>query len=132
MALLRNPPELQPFVAAALNDPRPKVAAVGAQVAAFGDQAKIPLQRLLTRLRALHDEWADYAARSGDSEYLSRWNTGYNELERALSIDFANASDSAENAVIWKQALDACVTEACRNSLRQRIARSKFTASLSN
>ena len=132
MALLRNPSELQPFVVAALNDPRPKVAAAGAQVAAFGDQAKIPLQRLLTRLRALHDEWADYAARSGDSEYLSRWNTGYNELERALSIDFANASDSAENAVIWKQALDACVTEACRNSLRQRIARSKFTASLSN
>jgi hypothetical protein len=28
--------------------------------------------------------------------------------------------------VIWKQDLDACVTEACRTSLRQRISRSKF------
>ncbi len=126
MALLRNAPELQPFVAAALNDARPQVAAGGAQVMAFGDQAKIPLQPLLKRLRALHEEWADFDTRSGDSDYMSRWNSGYNELERVLSIDFMNASDSAENATIWKQALDACVTEACRINLRQRIARSKF------
>jgi hypothetical protein len=57
---------------------------------------------------------------------MSRWNSGYNELERVLSIDFVNASDSAENATIWKQALDACVNDACRTNLRQRIARSKF------
>jgi hypothetical protein len=132
MALLRNAPELEPFVAAALNDPRPQVAAAGAQVTAFGDQGKMPLQSLLKRLRALHDEWPDYDAHSGDAEYLSRWNSGYNELERVLSIDFMNASDSAENAVIWKQALDSCITEACRNNLRQRIARSKFSASLAN
>jgi hypothetical protein len=132
LAVLRNAPELQPFEAAALNDPRPKVAAAGAQVTAFGDQAKIPLRPLLQRLRALHDEWADYDTRSGDSEYLSRWNSGYNELERVLSIDFANASDSAENAIIWKQALESCVTDVCRNNLRQRIARSKFSASLAN
>ena len=132
MALLRNAPELQPFVAAALNDARPKVAAAGAQVTAFGDQAKIPLQPLLKRLRALHGEWVDYDAHSGDADYLSRWNSGYNELERVLSIDFANASDSAENAVIWKEALDSCITDACRNNLRQRLARSKFSASLAN
>ena len=132
MALLRNAQELQPFVAAALNDARPKVAAAGAQVATFGDQAKIPLQPLLKRLRALHDEWPDYDTYSSDSEYLSRWNSGYNELERVLSIDFANASDSPENAIIWKQALDSCITDTCRNNLRQRIARSKFTAALTN
>jgi hypothetical protein len=126
MALLRNPPELQPFVAAALNDARPQVAAAGAQVAAFGDQAKMPLQPLLKRLRALHEEWADFDTHSGDPDYMSRWNSGYNELERVLSIDFMNASESAENAVMWKRALEACVTEACRNILRQRIARSKF------
>ncbi len=126
MALLRNPPELQPFVASALNDPRPQVAAAGAQVTAFGDQAKMPLQPLLKRLRALHEEWADFDAHSGDADYMSRWNSGYNDLERVLSIDFMNASDAAENAGIWKQALEACVTEACRNNLRQRIARSKF------
>ncbi len=126
MALLRNAPELQPFVAAALNDARPRVAAAGAQVTAFGDQGKIPLQPLLKRLRALHDEWPDFDAHSSDAEYMSRWNSGYNELERVLSIDFMNASDSAENATIWKQALDACVSEACRNNLRQRLARSKF------
>ena len=127
MALLRNPPELQPFVTAALNDPRPQVAAAGAQVTAFGDQAKIPLQPLLKRLRALHEEWPDFATRSAsDSEYLSRWNSGYNELERVLSIDFVNASDSAENAGIWRQALDSCVTDVCRNNLRQRIGRSKY------
>jgi hypothetical protein len=126
MALLRNAPELQPFVAAALNDARPHVAAAGAQVTAFGDQAKMPLAPLLKRLRALHEEWADFDTRSGDSDYMSRWNSGYNELELVLSIDFMNASDSVENATIWKQALDACVTEACRTNLRQRIARSKF------
>jgi hypothetical protein len=127
LAVLRNGPELQPFVAAALNDPRPQVAAAGAQITAFGDQAKIPLQPLLKRLRALHEEWADYDTRStSDPEYLSRWNSGYNELERILWIDFVNASDSPENAVIRKQALDSCVTEVCRNNLRQCLARSKY------
>jgi hypothetical protein len=127
LALLRNGAELQPFVAAALNDPRPQVAAAGARVTAFGDQAKIPLQPLLKRLRALHDEWADYDTRSGsDPEYLNRWNSGYNELEGILSTDFVNASDSPENVVFCKQALDSCITDVCRNTLRQRIARSKF------
>ncbi len=127
LALLRNGPELQPFVSAALNDPRPRVAAAGARVTAFGDQAKIPLPPLLKRLRALHEEWADYDTRSGsDSEYLSRWNSGYSELERVLTTDFVNGSDSADNAAIWKQALEVCVTDFCRNNLRQRMARSKF------
>jgi hypothetical protein len=127
LALLRDGPELQPFVSAALNDPRPQVAAAGARVTAFGDQAKVPLPPLLKRLRALHDEWSDYDTRSNsDPEYLSKWNSGYNELERILSIDFVNASDSPENALIWKQALELCVTEFCRNNLRQRMARSKF------
>jgi hypothetical protein len=127
LAILRNGPELQPFVSAALNDPRPLVAAAGARVAAFGDQAKIPLPPLLARLRALHDEWPDFDARSGaDSEYLQKWNSGYNELEIVLSTDFVNAEDSPENAVIWKQALDLCITDFCRNNLRQRLARSKF------
>jgi hypothetical protein len=127
LALLRNGSELQAFVAAALNDPRPQVAAAGAQVTAFGDQAKIPLQLLLQRLRALHEEWEDYDTRSNsDPEYLNKWNSGYNELERILSIDFVNASDSPENAVIWKQALELCITEVCRNNLRQRLVRSKF------
>jgi len=127
LALLRNGPELQPFVSAALNDPRPLVAAAGARVTAFGDQAKIPLPPLLARLRALRDEWADFDTRSStDPEYLKKWNSGYNELERTLSIDFINAGDSSENAVIWKQALDLCITDLCRNTLRQRLARSRF------
>ena len=127
LALLRNGPELQPFVSAALNDPRPLVAAAGARVTAFGDQAKIPLPPLLARLRALRDEWADFDTRSStDPEYLKKWNSGYNELERTLSIDFVNAGDSSENAVIWKQALDLCITDLCRNTLRQRLARSRF------
>jgi hypothetical protein len=101
--------------------------AAGARVTAFGDQAKIPLLPLLARLRALHDEWPDFDARSGvDSEYLQKWNSGYNELERVLSTDFVNAGDSPENAVIWKQALDLCITDFCRDNLRQRLARSKF------
>jgi hypothetical protein len=127
LAILRNGPELQPFVSAALNDPRPLVAAAGAQITAFGDQAKIPLQPLLTRLRALHDEWADFDTQSStDPEYLKKWNSGYSELERILSIDFVNAGDSPENALIWKQALDLCITDLCRNNLRQRLARSRF------
>ena len=127
LALLRNGPELQPFVSAALNDPRPLVAAAGARATVFGDQAKIPLQPLLTRLRALHDEWAEFDVQSStDPEYLKKWNSGYNELERTLSIDFVNAGDSPENAVIWKQALDLCITALCRNNLRQRLARSRF------
>jgi hypothetical protein len=127
LATLRNGPELQPFVSAALNDPRPQVAAAGARVTAFGDQGKIPLRPLLKRLRALHEEWADFETRSSsDPEYLNRWNSGYNELERILSIDFVNASDSEENVAVWKQALDLCVTDFCRNNLRQRMARSKF------
>jgi hypothetical protein len=127
IAILRNGPALQPFVTAALNDPRPLVAAAGAQVTAFGDQGMVPLQPLLARLRALHDEWPDFDTRSStDPEYMKKWNSGYNELERILSIDFANAGDSPENSVIRKQALDFCITDFCRNNLRQRIARSKF------
>ncbi|PYU27961.1 MAG: hypothetical protein DMG32_04205 [Acidobacteria bacterium] len=127
LAILRNGPELQRFVSAALNDPRPLVAAAGARVTAFGDQAKIPVRPLLARLRALHEEWPDFDARSAtDPDYLKKWNSGYNELERILSIDFVNAEDSPENAALWKQALDLCVSDSCRNNLRQRLARSKF------
>lgn len=127
IALLRNGPELQPFVTAALNDPRPLVAAAGARVTGFGDQGKVPLQPLLARLRALHDEWADFDAQSSaNPEYLQKWNSGYNELERMLYIDFFNASDSPENALLRKQALELCITDLCRNNLRQRLARSKF------
>ena len=126
LAILRNCPELQPFVSQALFDPRPLVASAGAQVTAFGDQAKIPLQPLLKRLRLLHEEWPDYDTHSTDPEYLNRWNSGYNELERRLAIGFVNATDSPENAAIWKQALDLCVTDLCRNNLRQRRGRSKF------
>ena len=127
LALLWNGPELQPYVSSALNDPRPLVAAAGARVTAFGDQAKIPLPPLLARLRALHDEWPDFDTRSStDSEYLKKWNSGYNELERTLSIDFVNAGDSPENALIWKQALELCITDLCRDNLRRRLGRSKF------
>jgi hypothetical protein len=127
IALLRNTPELQPFVVAALNDPRPLVAMAGARVIAFGDQAKIPLPPLLARLHALHDEWQDLDARSGaDPEYLKKWNSGYNELERAIFIDFANSGDSAENAGYCRQALEFCITDACRKTIRQRMARSRF------
>jgi hypothetical protein len=127
LGLLRNSPELQPFVSAALNDPRPAVAASGARVAAFGDQAKISLPPLLNRLHALHDEWLDYDTRkASDPEYVKKWNSGYNELESILSVDFVNASDSPENVIIWKQALDLCITDFCRNTLRQRLARSRF------
>jgi hypothetical protein len=127
LALLRNAPELQPFVVAALNDPRPLVATAGARVIAFGDQAKIPLPPLLARLHGLHDEWQDFDTQSGtDPEYLKKWNSGYNELERAIFIDFANSGDSAENAGYCKQALEFCVTDACRNTMRQRMGRSRF------
>jgi hypothetical protein len=127
LALLRNAPELQPFVVAALNDPRPLVATAGARVIAFGDQAKIPLPPLLARLHALHDDWQDFDTQSGaDPEYLRKWNSGYNELERAIFIDFANSGDSAENAGYCKQALGFCITDACRNAIRQRMGRSRF------
>ncbi len=127
LALLRNAPELRPFVSAALNDPRPTVAAAGARVAAFGDQAKISLPPLLNRLRALHDEWPDYETHSNtDPEYVQKWKSGYSELESILSIDFVNSEDSPENAAIWKQALELCITDTCRNNLRQRLARSRY------
>jgi hypothetical protein len=41
-------------------------------------------------------------------------------------IDFANAGDSPENAAIRKQALELCITDSCRKTISQRIARSKF------
>jgi hypothetical protein len=127
LAMLRNGPELKPFVSAALNDPRPLVAAAGARVIAFGDQAKIPLASLFARLRALHDEWPDFDTRNGtDPDYSKKWNSGYSDLERVLSSDFVNAEDSPENAALMKQALDVCITDFCRNNLRQRLARSKF------
>ena len=127
LAVLRNSPELRPFVVLALDDPRPTVAAAGARVMAFGDQAKTPLQPLLGRLHALHDDWPEFDTRSqSDPEYLKKWNGGYNELERILAIDFANAGDTPENITYCKQALDFCVTDSCRNSLRQRIARSRY------
>jgi len=127
LAILRNGPELRPFVVSALDDPRPTVAVAGARVIAFGDQAKIPLEPLLARLHALHDEWPDFDTRSQvDPEYLRKWNAGYGELERILAIDFANSGDTPQNATYRKQALDSCVTDSCRNSLRQRIARSRY------
>jgi len=114
-------------VVSALDDPRPTVAVAGARVIAFGDQAKIPLEPLLARLHALHDEWPDFDTRSQvDPEYLRKWNAGYGELERILAIDFANSGDTPQNATYRKQALDSCVTDSCRNSLRQRIARSRY------
>ncbi len=127
LAMLRNAPELQPFVVAALNDPRPLVAMAGARVIAFGDQAKIPLPPLLARLHALHDEWQDFDTRSSaDPEYLKKWNSGYSELERAIYVDFANSGDSAENAGYCRQAVEFCITDACRNTIRQRMVRSRF------
>lgn len=51
----------------------------------------------------------------------------YNQLERILSTDFANSGDTPENSVSCKQALDLCLTDFCRNNLRQRIARSRFS-----
>jgi hypothetical protein len=127
LAILRNSPELWPFVVSALDDPRPTVAVAGARVIAFGDQAKIPLEPLLARLHALHDEWPDFDTRSRvDPEYLKKWNAGYGELERILASDFANAGDTPQNTSYCKQALDLCVTDSCRNNLRQRIARSRY------
>jgi len=127
LAVLRNTPELRPFVFSALEDPRPTIAAAGARVIAFGDQAKIPLQPLVARLQALHDEWPNFTTRSQvEPEYLQKWNRGYNELERILSTDFANSGDTPENSAYCKQALDFCVTDACRNNLQQRIARSRY------
>jgi len=127
LAILRNSPELRPFVVSALDDPRPTVAVAGARVIAFGDQAKIPLEPLLARLHALHDEWQDFDARSQvDPEYLRKWNAGYSELERILTSDFANSGDTPQNTADCKQALDLCITDSCRNRLRQRIARSRY------
>ncbi|HEY6337325.1 MAG TPA: hypothetical protein VIW68_02415 [Candidatus Sulfotelmatobacter sp.] len=127
LALLHNGPELRPFAAEALNDPRPLVAAAGARVAGFGDQGKIPLQPLLARLRTLHDEWPDFDTRSkADPEYLQKWNSGYNQLESMISVTFANTGDSFENAALCKQGLDLCITDSCRKTLSQRIARSKY------
>lgn len=127
LAILRNDPELRPFAVSALNDARPRAAVAGARVLAFGDQAKIPLALLLARLHALHDDWPDFEARNNvDASYTQKWNSGYNELESALTTDFVNSGDSAENSTYCKQALDFCITDTCRESLRRRIARSKF------
>jgi len=127
LAILRNSPELRPFVVSARDDPRPTVAAAGARVIAFGDQAKIPLEPLLARLHALHDDWPNFDTRSQvDPEYLKKWNSGYNELERILATDFANSGDTPQNAAYCKQALDFCLTDSCRHNLRQRIAHSRY------
>jgi len=127
LAILRSSPELRPFAVSALNDVRPRAAMAGARVLAFGDQAKIPLQLLLPRLHALHDEWSDFEARYNvDADYTQRWNSGYNGLETMLAIDFANSGDTLENSTYCKEALNFCITDACRKSLRQRLARSRY------
>lgn len=126
LAILRNSPELQPFLISALNDPRPMVAAAGARAIALGDQAKIPLDLLVARLRALHEEWPDFDKGATDPEYMQKWNSGYGELERILSIDFANSGESTANTVYCKQALEVCITDWCRETLQRRIARSRF------
>lgn len=126
IALLRNAPELKPFVESALNDPRPLVAAAGAQITGFGDQGKMPVESLLTRLRVLHEEWPDFDSKNAESAEQQKWNSGYNELERIISINLVNASDSPEHAAAWKKALDLCVSENCRKMMRDRMARSRF------
>jgi hypothetical protein len=127
LAILRNTPELQPFVVSALNDTRPAAATAGARVMAFGDQAKIPLPPLLARLRAPDDEWPDFDARNNvDTEYTRKWNSGYSELERILSSDFVNSGDSPENSAYCKPAVDFCIPDFCRNHIRQRLARSRY------
>jgi hypothetical protein len=127
LAILRNSPELRPFAVSALNDARPLAAAAGARVLAFGDQGKIPLQLLLPRLHALHDEWPNFDTRyKTDADYTQKWNSGYNELETTLAVDFANSGDTAENFTYCKDALNFCITDACRKTLGQRLARSKF------
>jgi hypothetical protein len=128
LAVLRHAPELRPFAESALNDPRPLVAAAGAQVTSFlaENTAFTPCDKLVARLRILHDEWPDFDPVKSDSALVQKWNSGYNELERMISINLVNASDSPEHAAAWKQALDLCVTDSCRNMLRQRLARSRF------
>jgi hypothetical protein len=130
IALLRNAPELRPFVESALNDPRPLVAAAGAQVAAFGDIGKMPCDKLLARLRVLYDDWQGIdvsgAGAGADSDSQRKWNSGYNELERIVSTDLVNASDSPEHAAAWKQARDLCVTDRFRKMMTDRLARSRY------
>ena len=127
MALLRNPPELKPFVSAALNDSRPLVAAAGAQVTGFEVEDKVRMGNLVRRLRLLHEEWTGFDEKSkSDTDYMHRWQSGYDELERMITIDLVNANDSRENTAVWRSALDVCVTEFCRKEMKSRLARSSF------
>jgi hypothetical protein len=131
MALLRNPPELKPFVSSALDDLRPLVAAGGARASAIGDVAFIPTEPLIARLRNLHDGWHNDVANSDDAKKdggddAPRWSSGYDELERMIVWALVNMNDTQEHAAAWKKAYDLCVSDGCRKSLRQRMDRSRY------
>jgi hypothetical protein len=126
MALMRNPPELKPFVSSALDDSRPLVAAGGARASAIGDVAFIPTEPLIARLRKLHDDWRNDESTKDGGEDGRRWNSGYDELERMIVWALVNTNDTQQHAAVWKEAYDLCVSDGCRKSLRQRMDRSRF------
>jgi hypothetical protein len=126
MAMFRNPPELKPFIASALSDPRPLVAAGGARAFATGNVALIQVQPLIARMQKLHDDWRDSEAKKSAGEPSQPWNSDCDALERMIFWALVNINDSPDHAAAWKEAYELCVTDGCRKSLRQRMDRSRF------
>jgi hypothetical protein len=123
MALSYRTADWKPWATAALNDPRPIVAAGGARVMGMGDVALTPGKPLVTRLRKLRKEWDDFDIRKNDREYIQHWRSGSSELESMILTQLVNASDSPEHLVAWKEAHDVCITDECRVRLNERIER---------
>ena len=126
MALFRNPPELKPFIASAVSDPRPLVAAGGARAFATGNVALIQVQPLIARMQKLHDDWRDSEAKKNTGDPSQPWNSDCDALERMIVWALVNINDNPDHAAAWKEAYDLCVTDGCRKSLRQRMDRSRF------
>lgn len=119
MAMLHNAPELMELAGAIVDDPNPWVAAGGVHVLGL-DRKQIPYQRLVERLQKLHQEWGNYNDHTKDHAYRSRWNSGYGRLEQEISVLLTNTTDPAL-LPMWKEALDNCVTDDCRNRLGGRV-----------
>ena len=89
----------------------------------IGDANAVPLDAIVERLKLLRAEWPDFDSHKGDSEYLQRWNSGYNQLETELVSPLLNVRNSQEHLEIWNRASEFCITEGCRERLQRRMQR---------
>lgn len=119
MAMLHSTPELKEFADAIVDDPNPLLAAGGIHVLAL-DRGQLPYHHLVQRLEKLHQEWGNYNEHAKDRAYVSRWNSGYRRLEQEISVLLTRTTDP-KLLPVWKEALDSCVTDDCRDLLGGRV-----------